>query len=109
MARPVEVGGNQKQLRDCTVADVEELAGGAQPSSPIKARGVTQPGNYALLAQEMRREGAETVGDLGDDRVSKWETGLGLGYIGGADVLMQEAKRRAEQAGKAGEPVDTLA
>jgi hypothetical protein len=87
MGRKVEVNGEQKELTEMTLADVETMARDAEPSAVTGRQGVTNEGNWAYLANEMRVAGAETVADLGEEKVSRWEVGLGLHYTSAADFL----------------------
>jgi hypothetical protein len=80
MANPVRIGDTEKQLDDCLLEDVEMLAQGAAPATPNSRRPITQQTNFALLAEEMRKEGAAYVSDLGAQRVVAWEQNLGLHY-----------------------------
>ena len=86
MARQVDISGTKKNLADCTAQDIRGLAQGAAPASPA-ADNVTDEALYATLAEEMQKEGATVVSDLGDDRVTAWETTLGLHYSDTGAIL----------------------
>jgi len=92
MARNVDIAGVSKPLAECTIADVEVMANGERPAAPGLGREPTPERMWATLVQEMRRVGAETVGDLGDTVVARWETGLGLHYGDATDVLRSLGK-----------------
>lgn len=79
--------GQRKHLRDCTLAEIEALAGNAKPSSA--SHGVTEAGNYRLLADELTTSGAETVSDLGEERVSRYEQLFKLHFASAADILLR--------------------
>src|SRR4051812_47304664 len=88
MGRKVQVFGERKDLAECTQQDIEALSRGAEPASVIKGSGeVTKEGVYARLLKEMQDGDAETVGALGDETVSRWETALGEQYTSASDVL----------------------
>ena len=91
MTQEVKLRGGSKQLADCALADIDEKAAGAKPASTIRDN-VSPPAMYALLGQEMRRAGAETVADLGDDKFKRWEASLGLHYASADQVLKALAK-----------------
>ncbi|MCW3101539.1 MAG: hypothetical protein JWL77_7157 [Chthonomonadaceae bacterium] len=106
MAKNIEVNGESKQLRDCTLADLDSLAGGAAPSAPTAKEGVTTEGNYAKLAEVMRGAGAATVADLGEQKVERWEVALDLGLAGSGDFFQRALKKDGANEAVAKEEVE---
>lgn len=79
--------GQRKHLPDCTRAEIEALARNAKPSTA--SRGVTKAGNYRLLADEMTASGAETVSDLGQEKLLRYEQLFKLHFASAADILLR--------------------
>lgn len=80
MARMVPLKSGEKALRDCSLTEIEAMAGDAKPASPIRGNVDDPKASYAKLAETMRQEAATTVGDIGEDAIRRWEQMLGLNF-----------------------------
>ena len=78
MPREIEIDGTSKPLADCTREDIDALSTGGGAGTVVTGYGGAAYGAYARLAQELRDMDANTVADLGDEAVRRWEAELGL-------------------------------
>ena len=93
MAQKVKLNdGSEKALADCTLADIETKAEGASPATTI-GNNVSTEAMYASLADKMRKAGAETVADLGNQEVKRWEQSLCLHYGSTKEALLRLFRR----------------
>jgi hypothetical protein len=91
MGREVRTGTESKPLGDCTLIEIETLADGAAPASPAR-NNVSDKATYASLAEAMRQEGAQSVADLGEDAVGRWEASLNLQYASADQIFKAISK-----------------
>ena len=101
MGREVRIGTESKPLSDCTLSEIEILAGGATPASPA-GNNISDKAVYASLAEEMRQVGAPSVADLGEDAVGRWEVGLNLQYASADQIFKATSKNQPDPPAEEG-------
>lgn len=65
---------------------------------------MTEEGVCARFLTEMQDANAETVGSVGNDNVSQWETALAERYTNGSDVLPGALDKPGKGADNDGAP-----
>jgi hypothetical protein len=79
MARKVPLAGESKPLEECSLGDIDAMAGDAAPPSAFN-KDLSREASYALVAREMREAGVEMVADASDEQVGKWRGYLELHF-----------------------------
>lgn len=103
MAQKVKlVDGIEKALADCTLADIEAKAEGAQPATTI-GNNVSSQAMYAALAKKLRDAEGAKVADLGDVEVERWEQNLKLRFGSTKDAILRLFRKAPKTDGSSKE------